>query len=547
MYLAFFMFLYYNYNKLKVVISMYKKNYNNDIYSMYEDEVAKNIIANNEISSLKLEIYVLKTDLKNSKNKICVAVRQATKPLIEKNNKLQKDLSEAYEEIDRLKTQVNNKNDDSKYCLDKLTNQLNKNSSNSGIPTSKEIKKTKTGTNTYNHRKKSAIKTGGQCGHKGKTLTKEKLLTKIKDNNIPIKQVVHYIKGTSKQKDTIKYKIGMQVNLYVEEHIFKHIKKSSNVLPKEYYSDVTYNYDLKSLITTLGNYYSLGYSKVKELLYDFSNGIIDISEGTIDNIYNEFSEKAESTINNITNNILNGKYQHTDETTTSENGKETYYRGYANRSNVLYKYHHHKGDYPINEDNILTRYLGTVISDHEVGIFKYGNSNQDCIIHIGRYCIEGNQNIIETTWQMNFYRFLLKIDRERNILLKFNKTSFTEEEISLIEKEYDEILKNAEIQNKEISSTYWKEKEEALVRRLRKYKNSVLFFIHDFSVPSENNFMERCLRMIKGKTKVSGGFRSKNGGERFGNTMSIIKTAKLRKLNPLTCIKEIYQGKSLFA
>lgn len=148
---------------------------------------------------------------------------------------------------------------------------------------------------------------------------------------------------------------------------------------------------------------------------------------------------------------------------------------------------------------------------------------------------------------MTFYRFLLKLDRERKILSKFGRASFTKEEISLIEKEYDEILEIAETQNKEIASTYWKEKEETLLRRLKKYKNTLLFFIHDFTIPSENNFMERCLRMIKGKTKISGGFRSTKGGERFGNTMSIIKTAKLRKLNPLTCIKEIYQGKSLFA
>lgn len=52
MYLAFFMFLYYNYFKLKVVINMYKKKYNDDIYSMYE-EVAKNKIANNEIKNLE--------------------------------------------------------------------------------------------------------------------------------------------------------------------------------------------------------------------------------------------------------------------------------------------------------------------------------------------------------------------------------------------------------------------------------------------------------------------------------------------------------------
>ena len=524
------------------------KKYNNEIYKMYEEEVLKNEKAKTEIKNLKLEIYVLKNKLKNSENKVINAVKDATIPFVEINNKLQADLTKAYDEIERLKTEINNKTDvDNKYIIDKLESRINKNSSNSGITTSKEIKKAKTGANTYNHRKKIETKSGGKCGHKGETLTKEKLLTKINDKNIAVKEVVHYIKGTPEQKDIVKYKMGMQVDLYVEKHIFKHIKNSENVLPKEYYSDVTYNDDLKAIVTTLGNYYSLGYNKVKELLYDFSNGIIDISEGTIDNIYDEFSNKSENTINNITNNILNEKYQHTDETTTSENGKETYYRGYANPNNVLYKYHYHKGDVPIKDDNILTNYFGTIISDHEVGIFKYGINNQDCIIHIGRYCIEASQNIRETEWQMNFYRFLLKLDRERKILLNFNKTNFTKEEICLIEKEYDEILEIAEIQNNEISSTYWKEKSNTLLRRFKKYKNVILFFIHDFTIPCENNFMERCLRMIKGKTKISGGFRSNKGGERFGNIMSIIKTAKLRNLNPLSCIREIYQGKSLFA
>ena len=531
---------------------MKKYKYNNDIYSMYEEEYQKNIKLNSEQKSLKLEIFNLKYELdymnKSFENKLKHEIEKEVSPLKEENDVLKNKLTKAYEEIERLKTEINNKTDvNNKYIIDKLESRINKNSSNSGIPTSKEIKKVKTGSNTYNHRKKSETKSGGKCGHKGETLTKEKLLTKINDKNIAVKEVIHYIKGTPEQKDTIKYKIGMQVDLYVEKHIFKHVKNSENVLPKEYYSDVTYNDDLKAIVTTLGNYYSLGYNKVKELLYDFSNGIIDISEGTIDNIYDEFSNKSENTINNITNNILNGKYQHTDETTTSENGKETYYRGYANSNNVLYKYHYHKGDVPIKDDNILTNYFGTIISDHEVGIFKYGINNQDCIIHIGRYCIEASQNIHENEWQMNFYRFLLKLDRERKILLKFNKTSFTKEEICLIEKEYDEILEIAEIQNNEISSTYWKEKSNTLLRRFKKYKNVILFFVHDFTIPCENNFMERCLRMIKGKTKISGGFRSNKGGERFGNIMSIIKTAKLRNLNPLSCIKEIYQGKALFA
>lgn len=527
-----------------------KKNYNNDIYKAYEEEYLKNEKLMKKIKYLKLDNSVLRDNYnrlqKNFDKRIQEEIEKVRTPLIEENVLLNKNLEKAYDEINRLKEQLENKD----YNIDKLESSIHKDSSNSGIPTSKEIvknKHTKTGTNTYNHRTKSHNKTGGQFGHKVETLTKEKLKRKIEGNNIEVKQVIHNIKGSSKQKDIIKYKIGMTVNFYVEEHIFKHTKKSREKLPKEYYSDVSYNDDLKALVVTLGNYYSLGYSKVQEIISDFSGGIINISEGTIDNIYEEFSVKSEETINNITNNLLNGKYQHTDETTTSENGKETYYRGYANLHNVLYKYHHHKGDTPIEEDAILTRFYGTIISDHEVGIFKYGTSNQDCVIHTGRYCIEGEQNVLETEWQMTFYRFLLKTERERKILSKFGKTSFNNEEIKLIEEEYDDILKIGEEQNKEISSSYWKEKEETLLRRLKKYKNTTLFYIHDFDIPYDNNFMERALRMIKGKTKVSGGFRSNKGGERFGKIMSIIKTAKLREKNPLTCIKSIYQGKALFA
>lgn len=532
---------------------MSRSKYNNDIYSMYEEECLKNKKLENEQRNLKLENLNLKYELEYKNNsfekQIKSAIEKAISPLIEENSILNNKLNDAYEEINRLKSQISlEENKD--YQIDKLTNQINKDSTNSGIPTSKEIVKTKepkSGTNTYNHREKSPRLTGGQVGHKGKTLTKKKLETKIKENNISVKEVIHYIKGTSSQKDTVKYKIGIKVNMYVEKHIFKHTKKSKESLPKEYYSDVTYNNDLKALVTTLGNYYSLGYNKVKEILQDLSNGIIDISEGTIDNIYNEFSDKSEETINNITDNILNGKYQHTDETTTSENGKETYYRGYANPHNVLYKYHHNKGDKPIEEDNILTKFYGTIVSDHEVEIFKYGTSNQDCVIHTGKYCIEGEQNVLETEWQMMFYRFLLRIGREIEILTKFGKNNFSSEEIGMIEEEYDEILRIGEEQNKEISSVYWKEKEETFLRRLQKYKNTTLFFIHDFDIPYDNNFMERALRMIKGKTKVSGGFRSSKGGERFGGIMSIIKTAKLRGLNPITCIKQIFQGNSLFA
>lgn len=521
---------------------------NNEIYKMYEEEVAKNKKANAEIKNLKLEIYFLKTNLKNSENKITKAVEKATNTLIKKIDKLEDDLKKTYEEIDRLKTEIENKDksENKDYVIDKLKNQINKDSSNSSIPTSKE-NKNKRRTNTYNHRKPSFNAPGGQYNHKGTTLTKEKIEEKIKEKDLEIREFVHHIKGKNNKKTIIKYKTGIEVKPYIERHIFVYDENATEVLPKEFYSDVTYKEDLKAIIVLLGNYCSLPYNKTKELISDLTSGIINLSEGTIDNIYEEFSNKTEGTILNIIKNLLNGKYQHTDETVTSENGKETYYRGYANSSNVLYKYHHHKGDKPIEEDDILTKYFGIIISDHDTGIFKYGTNNQDCIVHFGRYCIEQNQNITITSWQMDLYKLLLKFERNRKILSKYKVKKFTDKEIKLMEEEYDSILKRAKEENELIPSTYWKEKANTLLNRCIKYKKSMLFYIYDFSIDYDNNFMERALRMIKGKTKVSGGFRSKNGAIRFGNAMSIIKTSKLRGINPYDSIKLIMCGESLFA
>ncbi len=524
-----------------------KKNYNNDIYLMYEEEVSKNEIANKEIEDLKLEVYVLKSNFKILENKINTEIQKAVKPYIEENKNLKNDLDKAHEEINRLKTELHNKelvNND--YLIDKLNNQLNKDSTNSSIPTSKETKN-KRRTNTYNHRKTSSNKTGGQINHKGTTLTKDKIQKLIKEKNIEIRKIKHKITNEKYKNTFSKYKIGMEVKTYIEEHIFIPSSETSVVLPKEFYSDVTYNNDLKSIVVLLGNYCSLPYNKITELISDFTNGLVNLSEGTIDNIYKDFSNKCEDSILNIIKNLFNGPSQHTDETATSENGKVTYYRGYANKYNVLYKYHHNKGDKPIKEDNILENYFGVLITDHDTGMFKYGTNNQDCIIHFGRYCIEQKQNILVTSWQMNLYNLLLKFERNRKILIKYNVKKFKEEEIKQMEEEYDSILKIAKEENELITSTYWKDKATTLLNRCIKYKKQMLFYIHDFTIDYDNNFMERALRMIKGKTKVSGGFRSYDGGIRFGNIMSIIKTSKLRNINPFNSIQDIMSGKVLFA
>ena len=78
-------------------------------------------------------------------------------------------------------------------------------------------------------------------------------------------------------------------------------------------------------------------------------------------------------------------------------------------------------------------------------------------------------------------------------------------------------------------------------------KDNHLAFIYDFSVPFDNNPSERDLRIIKIKTKISGGFKNINSAEAYCNAISIIKTSLKRKINPFESIKAIFNNEVLFA
>ena len=72
-----------------------------------------------------------------------------------------------------------------------------------------------------------------------------------------------------------------------------------------------------------------------------------------------------------------------------------------------------------------------------------------------------------------------------------------------------------------------------LLERLKTYKDDVLRFLYDFTVPFTNNLAEQDLRMMKVKMKISGGFRTFEGASRFASLRSVVSTARKRGWNVL--------------
>ena len=61
---------------------------------------------------------------------------------------------------------------------------------------------------------------------------------------------------------------------------------------------------------------------------------------------------------------------------------------------------------------------------------------------------------------------------------------------------------------------------------MRDYRDDVLRFLTDFTVPFTNNQAERDLRMMKLRMKISGTFHTLEGTQVFADIRSVISTVR---------------------
>ena len=266
---------------------MSKTNYMNDFYKQFEELYKKLDSLLEKNKELINENKKLKKVVENGNYKLKLEMQ---KEFTKERNELKKTIktvSTQLEEANKLIKKLQEEND-------RLKNKNNKNSTNSSKPSSTDTMspKEKTGANLYNYRKKSNKKVGGQIGHKGYNLEKKKIEELINQNKVEVRVINHTIKGDNKKEPTIKYKIGIKINTYVEKHVFHYDKNSEERLPKEFYTDVTYDNSVKTLALELGAYNVVSYDRTSDFFNVITDGIIKISNGSLVNFLKEFSKKV---------------------------------------------------------------------------------------------------------------------------------------------------------------------------------------------------------------------------------------------------------------
>lgn len=522
---------------MKQEMSSYKKETNEKITNL------ENIISiqQKQLKEKDNEITCLKQTIVEIKKEHAVASSIMEKEIFElkkENIKLKKTVREKDKEIERL----NNRIDKLEKKNTKLENKLAKNSSNSSKPSSTD------GYHKIVHslRKKSNNPIGGQKNHAGTNLDKQKVMSIINSekDNVVVKNEVLYV-NNKKLDGTVKYKIDTQLSVIVTKYNLFYKKDSEN-LPKELKNTVTYGKNLKSFVTLLNVEHAISVQRTTDIISELTNGVLNISTGTVVNILYELKEKVAPFISNVKDYLLRCEVNHKDETMLYCNGEPRWFHVFSNKEATYYYYHKSRGNKADIEKGVLNIFTGTLVHDHMKGLYRFQSDDAECNAHILRY-LEYTTKQYKRNWSNKLTELLLTIKKEIEDEMEKGNNSLRTESILKYEQEYTKVLEKGDAEFKADTNIHkdYAGEDMQLLRRLKKYKDNHLAFMYDFRIPFDNNLAERDLRMIKAKKKISGGFRSDKGGEAYTDVKSYLSTMRKQNKNLYACLNDAFSNNPL--
>lgn len=447
-----------------------------------------------------------------------------------KNSLLRDEIKTLKEEISSKETRIQN-----------LATQLKKDSTNSSKPSSTD--------NIYKKKvhivssRKAGGKNGGQWNHKGTTFSREEVEKLIKDKKVEHK--IRHIGNKKSGKYKSKYVVDIKVVTTVTEYRY-YEKDGKYNIPKQMEAEVQYGSTSKALMCYFTSEMMAPLNKTRSFFRQITNNAFKLSEGTIVNSQKILDRRLTPVVNEIKERLIKAEVLHVDETGVRINGVLNWLHTCCSKDYVYYEVNAKRGKDAIEAIGILAYFVNILVHDHWKPYYKETQmTHAECNAHILRYL----KGILEISAQKdidNLIKLFVEMNETKKEAISKNCTKLDEKYIEEFSARYSQILKSW---RKDLNKRMSKVKETKmftdelnLLNRLEEYKENHILFIKNFDVPFDNNLAERSLRMIKEKTKVSGGFRTEEGAKTFAKIRSFISTCKLRTENIIDEIIKIFEG-----
>ncbi len=435
--------------------------------------------------------------------------------------------------------------------IKRLQDIISKDSSNSSKPPSTDNKLTKKATNKKTNAKKSR---GGQQGHTGRTLK-----TVSHPDNIVILQTSqchcsHKLDDVQASKVVTRQSFDLPKIKMVVTQYEQHTKicpgcKSVHTpeFPNRVRATTQYGDNLRSFITYCNTYQMLPYDRISEMVEDLTEH--RLSKGTIYNTLNNYHDKLEAYAHTVKALMLKEEVLHCDETGVNVKGKLHWIHTASSSVMTYYMLHTKRGTLAMDDMEILPKYQGIAVHDHWKPYNKYSCSHSFCNAHHLRELnfITESEKVL---WSDHMHTLLSKMNQEVHSVKHKGKERLSKDKIEQFTHHYDTICKGAMLYYpppekiaKKNRGRLAQAKGKNLLDRFVKYKEEILRFSTNFSVPFTNNLAERDLRMIKVKEKISGTFASFKGGEIFSRIRGYISTLKKNNRPILEELNNVLAGK----
>lgn len=314
--------------------------------------------------------------------------------------------------------------------------------------------------------------------------------------------------------------------------------------PPEATAPTCYGPGVRALLTYLVVGQHLPIERATEVLRECSG--IAVSTGFASSLIDEGHAGLTAFTAAVNAALRNSPLVHLDETGARVAGRLGWVHSASTNRLTAYLFHRRRGRVAIEEFAILPGYRGIAVHDGFVPYRGYEATHGLCNAHHLR---ELQAAFEEGQPWAGELAFLLASTYDRVRAAKAaGKTALSTRRLGAIESRYDALVSAGLAANPPPLRTGKRgrpsrTKAGNLADRLDRFRDDVLRFATDFTVPFDNNQAERDLRMVKLQQKISGCFRTEAGASGYLAIRAYVSTVRKQGNNVFGALRDLFEGK----
>jgi transposase len=319
---------------------------------------------------------------------------------------------------------------------------------------------------------------------------------------------------------------------------------TASQFPPEAIGPTCYGPGVRALLTYLVVAQHLPIERATEVL-DECYGI-NVSTGFATSLIGEAGEGLGGFVEATRAALTKSPILHLDETGARVAGRLAWVHSASTTQLTAYLFHRRRGRVAIDEFAVLPNYTGVAVHDGWTPYRRYENvTHQLCNAHHLRELRAAAED--GQLWASDMATLLVAANDRVKTARESGRSALSPRTLTTLARHYDELITAGHAVNAPPQPTGQRgrpkrTKSANLLQRLDRYRDDVLRFATDFSVPFTNNVAERDLRMVKLQQKISGCYRTEAGATNYLTIRSYVSTARKQGVNVLSALRQLFEG-----